>query len=159
MELVSLFGEQTSDELIGSLLLLAHSPSAEMRTGAAVACRSVAMKADVREVGLILLGLTWDASPFVRATAGRVLCSLPDPSPDVGQSGLLMQRLDDLLDEDGEVVPSALWRGLRDRIEIGLPIPERLRGRARLSAERHLSWHVRAAATHFLERLEKADEC
>jgi hypothetical protein len=157
LELVALFGDQTSDELIGSLLLLAHSPSAEIRTGAAVACRAVAQKADVREVGLILLGLTWDASPFVRATAGRVLCCLPEPSPDGSQSGLLMQRLDDLLDEDGEVVPSAIWRGLRDRVEVSLPIPERLLGRARLSAERHLSWHVRAAATHFLEGLDKAN--
>ena len=157
LQLVALFGNTTPDEVIGALLLLSHSPSPEIRASAALSCRVVAQKTDVREVGLILLGLTWDPSPYVRATAGRILCSLPEPGMEGGPSEILLRRLDDLLDEDGEVVPGAIWRGLRDRSSANQPVPERFFGRARLSAERHLSWHVRVSARDFLETREKAN--
>ena len=92
------------------------------------------------------LHLAADADAGVRAEAGRCLAILSATAPD--SSRYFSQRLIELLDEDGSLVPLLLLRGLAQN---RAPLPELLRARVRAVAQGHPDRAVRSEATALLD--------
>ena len=95
----------------------------------------------------MLVGLTHDPDPFVRAAAGNALAA--SEMPEVFEE-MRVRRLVELLEEAGELVPRAVWLGLTDRRRSGGPSDTEMAARAGRVAAGHIAHTVRQAAAGFL---------
>ena len=147
LRLAAIFGDMSPDRVLGPLLRLAHSASQDARLQAVHAMPAVERLLDSGTFLAILVGLTHDPDPFVRASGGNSLASaqLPDAVQPVRTA-----RLVELLEEPGGLVPRAVWLGLAQSRRSGeSPSPE-LEARAERVAAGHIAYSVRRAATDFI---------
>jgi hypothetical protein len=147
LQLGAVFGDITPSQALGQLLELAHSSSQEGRLQAVRSLRAVAGRLDASTFVAVLVGLTHDPDPFVRASAGNLLAATPAPD---ASAETRLARLAELLDEGGELVPKAVWLGLAQRRRSGEPAEAQFASRAQRVAAGHIADTVRKAASQYL---------
>lgn len=104
----------------------------------------------------IALTLARDPHHDVRAEAGRALPQLGQKT--TSAKGLERhERLSQLLDEPGRVVPYGAIAGLIEATRAGTPISPDLHEHARRLRQHHLSHMVRQAASLFLEATDQSE--
>jgi hypothetical protein len=147
LRISSTFGDPTPSVALGELLELAHSPSQEARLQAVRSLPVLRGGLDSSTLVAVLVGLTHDPDPFVRAAAGNALAATD--MPEVFQE-MRVGRLVELLEEAGELVPRAVWLGLTERRRSGGASDPEMAARAGRVARGHIAHTVRQAAAGFL---------
>ena len=145
LELRARLSAISREDATGEFLDLAHSSSLDGRIGAVNSGPTLREVVGGPIVESTTLGLSWDASPTVRARAGAQLVHMTIETP--GLAGAARHRIGEMLSEPGEEVPRACWAALSDSTDSASAV---FTHHAENTVANHESYAVRRVAAQFL---------